>query len=216
MPVLDAPEWLGGREKSTVLGLLAAVVVILASGLVTIAARAADRPAPAVASPPAAPRAAGPASRSLALEPAARPLRLRIPAIGVDAPVVSLGLNQDGTLQVPRYHEAGWYAGGSRPGETGPAVIVAHLDSTTGPAVFHRLKDLRPGQQVHIDYGAVTVTFATRTSRRFGKSRFPTAQVYGSTAAPELRLVTCDGRFDRKTRSYTANLIVWADLARGA
>jgi LPXTG-site transpeptidase (sortase) family protein len=145
--------------------------------------------------------------------PAGDPVRLRIPALAVNAPLVPLGLNDDGTLEVPRYHDAGWFSGASRPGHLGPAVVAAHLDSTTGPDIFYRLKDLKRGDLVHIDYPDGTVTFAVREARSFAKTSFPTGQVYGSTAGPELRLVTCGGTYDRKSRSYSSNLVVWANLA---
>src|SRR3954452_10284603 len=76
----------------------------------------------------------------------ARPARIVIPAIGVDARVIGLGLDADGALAVPaRFDRAGWWAGGVRPGERGPAVIDGHVDSKTGPAVFYRLAEARPG-----------------------------------------------------------------------
>ncbi len=146
--------------------------------------------------------------------PQGDPIRVRIPAIGVFAPLVPLGIAADGTLEVPRYQEAGWYAGGSRPGDQGPAVIAAHVDSTTGPAVFYRLKELGPGDVVHVNYADGTVTFSVRESESFLKSQFPTQAVYGPTEAPELRLVTCTGTFDRTARSYRSNLVVWAEVAR--
>lgn len=145
--------------------------------------------------------------------PTGDPLRVRIPAIGVDAPLRRLGLNADGSLEVPGFEEAGWYGGGTRPGEPGPAVVAAHLDSTTGPAVFYRLGQLRPGDVVLVDYGDGTAAFGVQRSERFAKSQFPTETVYGRTDTPELRLVTCDGEFDRRTRSYKDNLIVWAASA---
>ena len=148
--------------------------------------------------------------------PPGDPLAVRIPSIGVVASLVPLGTNPDGTLEVPGYEDAGWYVGGSRPGNPGPAVIAAHVDSRSGPAVFYRLKELEPGDIVHVDYSDGTVSFAVRESRSFAKSSFPTAQVYGRTDGPELRLVTCDGTFDRTARSYMSNLIVWANAAAPA
>lgn len=147
--------------------------------------------------------------------PAGDPLRVRIPAIGVVAPLVPLGLNADGTLEVPSYDRAGWYVGGPRPGQPGPAVVAAHVDSRTGPAVFYRLKELQPGHEVHIDYaGGASVGFVVRETGRYSKSGFPTAEVYGRTEGPELRLITCTGTFDRSARSYRDNLVVWADISR--
>ena len=148
--------------------------------------------------------------------PPGDPLWVRIPAIGVVADLVRLGISVDGTLEVPPYEEAGWYAGGSRPGDPGPAVIAAHLDSTDGPAVFYRLEELNPGDVVHVGYRDGTVTFTVSETRSFAKTHFPTGRVYGWTEGPELRLVTCGATFDRNTGAYTSNLVVWAKVEASA
>ena len=194
---------------------LVGALVIALTGIGVVLARsganvpAADGVVPALPAAEATPRPAPSA-------PPGDPLAVRIPSIGVVATLVRLGTNADGTLEVPGYHDAGWYTGASRPGNPGPAVIAAHVDSRSGPAVFYRLKELKPGDVVHVDYSVGTVSFEVRESQSFAKSRFPTAQVYGPTDAPELRLVTCDGAFDRTTRSYTSNLVVWANAAAPA
>ena len=142
------------------------------------------------------------------------PDRVLIPAIGVSAPVVRLGLNPDGTLQVPSvFAEAGWYGGSAVPGSPGPTVIVGHVDSTVGPAVFYRLGDLAPGSVVRLLMGGgARRRFVVTRVAEYPKSAFPTDVVYGSTAAPTLRLITCGGRFDRSTGHYVDNVIVFADL----
>ena len=143
--------------------------------------------------------------------PPGAPVRVRIPAIGVDAPLDGLGLNGDGTLQVPDYQRAGWYRDGPKPGAVGPAVIAAHVDSTTGPAVFYRLRAVHPGNTVAVDYADGTaVVFEVRSSDSYPKSHFPSELVYRATDTPQLRLITCDGSFDRRARSYRENLVVWA------
>lgn len=186
---------------ATLLALVGTGVVVVRSGRST--------PSPSVV----APAGASDAPPTSVLAPPGDPLRIRIPAIGVNAPLVRLGLNSDRTLEVPKFQEAGWYTGASRPGSAGPAVIAAHVDSRTGPAVFYRLRELTPGDTVQVDYRTGTVTFTVRESQSFPKSNFPTARVYGATEEPELRLITCDGTFDRKARSYRSNRVVWADLA---
>ena len=203
-----------GWADGVVLGILLAVVVTASTGVVTLLVRGGDTPSAVTSSTTArvAAEAAAANVRRAPLEPSERPLRVRIPAIGVDTPLVPLGIDADGALEVPRYEEAGWYAGGSRPGEAGPAVIAAHVDSLTGPAVFYRLRELEPGEEVQVEYRSVTVRFVVRYAELVDKSEFPTKRVYGSTQNPELRLVTCAGTFDRSTRSYVSNLIVWADL----
>lgn len=141
------------------------------------------------------------------------PVRVRIPAISVDAAVVDLGLNQDGTLEVPAdFDVTGWYTGRSVPGDIGPSVVVGHVDSHTGPAVFIELSRLEPGDLVQIDRSdGLVAWFQIRELKQVDKDEFPTQQVYGDTAEPTLRLITCGGEFDRSARSYRDNLIVFAD-----
>jgi LPXTG-site transpeptidase (sortase) family protein len=141
-----------------------------------------------------------------------RPVRIVIPAIGVSAPVIPLYLNRNGTLQVPKsFSQTGWFVQGPEPGENGPAVIVGHVDSKSGPAVFWRLRALRRGDQIKVVLkNRSTVRFVVQSTRRVPKNHFPTKLVYGSTKGPTLRLITCDGRFDRSTGHYVDNYVVFA------
>lgn len=145
---------------------------------------------------------------------AADPLRIRIPAIGVNAPVIALNKKEDGTIEVPEDTAVtGWWQGGYEPGERGPAVVLGHVDSREGAAVFYRLKDLKAGDQIHIDReDGTTVTYAVNYSASHSKENFPTELVYGQTSNPTLRLVTCGGDFDRSERSYEENFIVFASI----
>jgi sortase (surface protein transpeptidase) len=139
------------------------------------------------------------------------PTRVRIPAIRVDAPLETLRLDAAGALQAPRdFARPGWYADGTRPGDIGPAVIGGHVDSRRGPAVFYRLPDLKPGDLVEVQRGPVWLSFRVVRSAWYPKSRFPTAEVYGPTPDPQLRLITCGGAFDTSRRSYVDNLVVYA------
>jgi hypothetical protein len=147
--------------------------------------------------------------------PSSPPVRLEIPAIGVSVPLVRLGLDADGRMQVPGdFQAAGWFTGAAEPGQLGPAVIAGHVDSRTGPAVFYRLRDLRPGDQVRVVRADRRVLrFVVESLARFPKPALPADQVYGPTAAPALRLVTCAGTFDHRRRSYRDNLLVSAVIA---
>jgi len=148
--------------------------------------------------------------------PASPPVRLAIPAIGVATPLVRLGRERDGSMQVPvDFARAGWFAEGPAPGQVGPAVIAGHVDSRTGPAVFFRLRDLRPGDTVQVELAdGARLTFVVEQARRFPKATFPTAEVFGPAPWAALRLVTCGGDFDRARGSYRDNLVVFARLAR--
>ncbi len=144
----------------------------------------------------------------------AAPTRVRIPAIDVDSSLQRLGLDDDGSIRVPdRWGRAGWYVIGPRPGQVGPAVILGHVDSRAGPAVFYRLRELRRGDEILIDRRDGTrITFVVRRVERHAKTRFPTDDVYLPTLEPTLRLVTCTGTFDAATRHYRDNLVVFADV----
>jgi Sortase domain len=163
------------------------------------------------------------ATSGLAAEPpqrraapvAARPVSVTIPAIGVHARLTPLGLTPDGALQVPTSPWIpGWYAGGPRPGDVGPAIIAGHIDSLSGPGVFFRLRLLRPGDLVFVRRADGTVAvFRVYAERMYAKDRFPTAEVYGPTPDAELRLITCGGTFDAAVGSYLSNVVVYASRA---
>ena len=143
------------------------------------------------------------------------PVRISIPAIGVNAPVIPLGLNPDRTLEVPKdFADTGWFELGPEPGEQGSAVIVGHLESLAGPGVFERLRDLRVGQVITIRLqDASTVRYVADSMRRVQKSRFPTNLVYAQTKQPTLRLITCAGKMNPATGYHPDNYIVFASLA---
>jgi sortase (surface protein transpeptidase) len=149
--------------------------------------------------------------------PRAIPLSVSIPDIGVDSRLVRLGLNPDGTLEVPTdVSVAGWYEFGPSPGQSGPAVIVGHVDSKRGPAVFFKLGSLEVGSLVRVTLeGRTELLFRVYAVREVAKTAFPTKLVYGATPGPELRLVTCGGAFDASTGHYLDNIVVFARSASG-
>jgi hypothetical protein len=142
----------------------------------------------------------------------ARPVRIEIPSIGIDAPVIPLGLNPDRTLEVPSdFGDAGWWSGGARPGAPGPAIIAGHVDSKTGPAVFYRIRDLAPGAAITVvRRDGTRAGFRVVGSEQYPKTQFPTERVYGTTSRPTLRLITCSGVFDRDSGHYLDNTVVYA------
>ncbi len=169
--------------------------------------------APALANDPQ-PAAAPAAFRSVrTYQEVAPPVRLRIPAVRIDTPLQRLGRAADATVEVPAdFGVAGWFADGPRPGQDGPAVILGHVDSRTGPGVFYSLAGLAAGTEVLVDRAdGSTVTFRVSGVVTVPKTGFPTDQVYGPTLQSSLRLVTCGGPFDRAAGSYRDNVIVSAD-----
>lgn len=143
---------------------------------------------------------------------AREPAALSIPAVGVVTPLVRLELNSDSSLEVPTdFSVAGWYTLGPAPGEAGPAIIAGHVDSRSGPAVFYRLGELRPGDRLQVLRGDnAVVTFAVQSVERFPKDAFPTDRVYAPSPYADLRLITCGGTFNRATGHYRDNVVVFA------
>jgi len=142
------------------------------------------------------------------------PAQIEIPSVHVTSPLARLGRASDGTVEVPsRWEVAGWYALGPRPGDPGSAVILGHVDSTHGPAVFYRLRELRPGDEIDITRADRSlVRFVVERTAQYLKTRFPTEEVYYPTLTPALRLVTCGGQFDFTTGHYRSNIIVFATI----
>ena len=144
------------------------------------------------------------------------PLRLHIPAIGLTVPVIKLGLKPDHTIQVPRLNQraVGWYKLGPSPGQLGSAVIIGHVDSHLGPAVFFNLRTLRPGNRIIVTLAdGVTVRFAVLRVAMYPKTRFPSSLVYRPHGYSALQLVTCGGEFDAATGHYLSNVVVYSAIA---
>ncbi len=154
------------------------------------------------------------ASSSLELERNGRPASIWINSISAGSELIDLGLNTDGSLEVPvDFGVAGWWKRGPRPGDPGPAVITGHLDSTKGPGVFAKLGRVKPGDEITIRRNDGTkLTFAVTRIDRYPKRAFPTRNVYTGTDIPELRVITCGGNFNRSASSYEDNIVVFAKL----
>ena len=143
---------------------------------------------------------------------AASPVRLAIPGIGVDARLVRLGLNDDGTVEVPTIPEtAGWFEPGTVPGRRGSAVILGHVDSIDGPAVFAGLTDLRSADRVRVVLSDdALVHFEVTGVETYANADFPARRVYaGSRRNRALNLVTCGGEYDPERGGYQSNVVVW-------
>ncbi|UUV35307.1 class F sortase [Amycolatopsis roodepoortensis] len=148
--------------------------------------------------------------------PKADPVSIDVPKIEAKSSLIPLGLNADNTIEVPPITQplqAGWYVHGPTPGEVGPSVILGHVDGNQQKGIFFRLKEMAPGDRISVARkDGTTAEFAVTKVERVAKDKFPTDAVYGDTAEPELRLITCGGVFDKASRNYLDNIIVFARL----
>lgn len=148
--------------------------------------------------------------------PQGEPVRVVVPAIGVDARLVRLGLNPDRSMEVPDFGLAGWYAEGPKPGHPGPAVVAAHVNSRAGPDVFYRLRELQPGHEVRVTFDSGDeVTFVVESREQVPKDHLPADRIWPVTNDRMLTLITCGGEFDTSVRSHRENVIVYTSPAGG-
>ncbi|MEU6996829.1 class F sortase [Nonomuraea sp. NPDC046570] len=142
------------------------------------------------------------------------PQSIDIPAIDLEAPLMKLGMTEDGGVELPPYEKpkmAGWYKHSAVPGDKGASVIIGHVDTKTAPAVFYKLKQLRKGQVVKVERSdGKTAEYKVDSVEQVHKDSFPTTRVYIEDG---LKLVTCGGRFDYAKHEYVDNVIVYASKA---
>jgi hypothetical protein len=206
------PRTVPWRAAAVVL-LLCAIVFLVRWGDASSPDRA-DGASGAAANEPSTQTSTGAASsdpQTAAFRPA-RPVALSIPAIRVRTTLADLGQNPDGTVEVPTDPDlAGWYRLGTRPGAVGSAVILGHVDSVEGPAVFARLGTLRRGDLVDVRLAdGSSETFRVQSVRVYDNDRFPARRVYSSGGSRSLNLVTCGGEYDAARGGYQANVVVHA------
>ncbi|WP_409252972.1 class F sortase [Bacillus sp. SCS-153A] len=142
------------------------------------------------------------------------PVELEIPSIGVSAEVESVGLKENGEMDVTEsFEKTGWYEKGYHPGEPGSAVIGGHVDSRDGPAVFYDLNKLALGDEIIVkgENGEEKV-FVVTGKEEYPWNEAPLQKIFGYTHSSSLNLITCTGTFDRSTRNYDKRLVVYTQL----
>ncbi|WP_026531496.1 class F sortase [Arthrobacter sp. H41] len=212
----------------------AAVAVLILTGCATNTPAQSQEPAapsptvsasstPAVPAPTQPPTATAPgtpapapAPAQLPVLPASKPVSFTIPTISAGSELLSLGLRENGSLEVPPGDPgapASWYNDSPTPGERGPAVLLGHVNATDGgPGVFADLRKLKAGDTIDVlrEDGTIA-TFTVDRGEQYAKDEFPTQKVYGNTEGSELRLITCDG-YDPDTGEFDDNYVVYAKL----
>jgi hypothetical protein len=146
--------------------------------------------------------------------PSSRPVQVDIPALGVSEQTVDLGLEPDGTMQVPTGPApVGWFAESPTPGEIGPAVLAGHLTWNGVDGVFRHLQTLKPGDEIVVTRAdGSRPRFVVIEVAQYSKNAFPTARVYANTPGPQLRLITCAGDYNPGSHNYSDNVVVYASM----
>ncbi|QLQ37423.1 class F sortase [Micromonospora robiginosa] len=203
-----APSRGPGVPVLVVAALMAMIVAMLGVERVTGASVLPDRIVAGLRPPP----------KKFPVLPASPPTDLTIGKLDLRAPVHRVGIAPDGSIAVPdvgRAGEVGWYDQGPTPGQYGPAVLVGHVDTTSGPAVFHGLRELDDGDRIEVTRQDRSVAvFEVTSIERYGKEKLPVQEVYGDFSRPALRLITCGGRWVGGETGYADNLVVYASLVQ--
>ena len=210
------PRRAGWPGTAVAVSLLALGIAFIVTGIRMWPSTARDTgtvpPVTAAPPAPAGPSAAGPAPAHRAAPFA--PARVRAPRIGIDAPVVPVTVRPDGLLTVPSdVRTAGWWsAGAAAAAPSGTVVLTGHVDSARqGPGAFFAIRTLEPGDRVILSSaGGRTAAYTVAARRQYPKSTLPAGQVFDQDTTPRLVLVTCGGSFDRATRHYSDNVVVYA------
>jgi LPXTG-site transpeptidase (sortase) family protein len=140
------------------------------------------------------------------------PARLVIPSIGVDASVIVLGIDENNVMQAPQSGEqVAWYDFSAAPGSPGNAVMSGHVDYSRAPAVFWRLRELKPGDRLLV-YGRTGEEYRYTVGDvvSYRTAGPPVEQILGATTYEALTLITCDGTFDPNARAYDHRLVIRA------
>lgn len=200
---------------------LLACALLTGMALVTTALRSEQPPQPSSAQSFFSSARPGPSNTASAQYPSvptlppSAPVRLRVRAIGVNAPMTELTLDETGALHPPPADSpgfVGWYGAGTNPGSVGTAVTTGHVDTPEGPGVFYRLGALAKGDTIEITRAdRRTAVFTVDAVELYDKEAFPDEKVYGSSHQPELRVITCGGQYAEET-GYQGNVVVYATL----
>jgi LPXTG-site transpeptidase (sortase) family protein len=142
------------------------------------------------------------------------PERLRIPTLGIDAAVESVGRKPDGAMKAPsRFDTTAWYSEGPRPGQAGNTVIAGHLNNALDTSgVFEYLRNVKLGDTVTLEGNGREATYVVRQMIVYDADSAPAEEVFSSSGPSRVALITCDGAWDRGKRSYDKRLVVYADL----
>jgi len=213
----DVPTQPGWRQHLPLRGLAFAVAFVMSLvWLVNDSSRDEELAEPVVQTAPVTPPPSPEPTPEVVVERAV-PLHVRIASIGVDAPLVPVGIEDDGAMEIPEdVREIGWYdpdAGlGVVPGSVGTAVLAGHVDSRSqGRGALYDLRDLRAGDTIEIDLSdGTSQAWLITDVIQYPKDVLPYDELFVWSGPERLAIITCGGEFDRTSRSYTDNIVVYA------
>lgn len=151
-------------------------------------------------------------SQASAPDEATVPIAVRIADLGLEAAVLSVGVDENNEFAVPAADTVGWYKYGAAPGSEGSAVLAAHVDYGGRAGAFFNLADLQIGEMLEVDMADGSVLeYRVTDNRLYDKQELPADELFRKNGSPVLTLITCGGTFDEERRSYRGNVVVTAE-----
>jgi LPXTG-site transpeptidase (sortase) family protein len=155
--------------------------------------------------------------------PPTAPLRLVIEAIGVDAPVIEMGMSAEGVPYVPlNGQDVAWYNFSALPGAGSNAVFAGHINWERAPGVFGDLDQLAAGDKVSLvsDDGR-EYTYEVFDNVLVDPNDPNSLKVMAATDTDQVTLITCGGSWvpdsaEQFGGDYTGRTVVKAKLVRSA
>jgi LPXTG-site transpeptidase (sortase) family protein len=152
---------------------------------------------------------------STSLNIVSTPIKIKVPKISVEATIESVGLDNQGRMDVPKnVVNVAWYNLGVKPGEKGNSVFAGHYDKPDGsPSVFFKLDRLKKGDSIEVvDQTGYNLEFVVTETRIVPTDKFPLQEVFGQTDKIRVNLITCGGEWNKEKKEYSERTIVFAEL----
>lgn len=163
------------------------------------------------AAQPEVPMRSGRIDDQIARTEANQPVSVRVAGIGLEASVISVGVDDNNQFAVPSASTVGWYEFSSEPGQPGASVLAAHVDYGGEPGAFFNLSEVLPGDTLEVELAdGDVVTYRVIGNTEYDKAELPAGDLFRKDGESVLQLITCGGQFDPEERSYEANIVVSA------
>lgn len=140
------------------------------------------------------------------------PTTIAIERLGISqASIVSVGVADNGEMEIPGADSVGWYRFNAVPGGAGSSVLAAHISFNGDPGVFRYLDESEVGDVVVVGFDdGSSARFEIIEVTQYDKGDLPSDRVFAKAGDPVLTLITCGGDFNRSLRSYEDNVVAYA------
>lgn len=148
--------------------------------------------------------------------PADQPRYIKIPSIGVNARVMTVGVTSDGNIDAPQnLNDTAWYDGSAKPDQEGQVFIDGHTSFASHlAAAFNALPQLKKGAKITVELGSgKKVNYTVTKTESADANKIDMSKVLSTQGASKkgLSLMTCTGTFNYRTQTSDKRFLVYAE-----